>query len=293
MPGANTTRPGEITVATAPAYYGTWQEEQVMGERQVRTQTALVRNAVMATAMVLAASTAVAAGKGGGKGGGGNGDDGSGEVLVTTTFDCPSGSGCPLSTWQADGPDAYVDGDLRVKSRFNSAGGYVLTMHDRQNEIGTRKVLWNLGFADSSVYGSVPGGADFQTTTQLEDDLGREHKTVIQAGKHTAGVDLGALQTSGDSVAVDMLFDLLYFGDRKRDNGMVSVRFAGDIAPDQCPDMATGHATVTLTDDGTPRVWEIRVPDGSLGCVYNSATNSFTHVAMFGALTLTLVEDTN
>jgi hypothetical protein len=263
-----------------------------MKVKRVRPHTALARIKVTATvtAMALAASTAFAAGKGGGKGGGG--DDASGEVLVTTTFDCPGDSACPLSAWEADGLRPYVDGDLRVKSRFNSAGGYVLTMHDRQNEIGTRKVFWNLDHSGSGVQGSLPNGTMFSTTTELG-TLGFEHKTVIQAGKHTTGVDLGALQTSGDSVAVDLILDLLYFGDRKRDNGMVSVRFAGDIAPEQCPGVATGHATVTLTNDGTPRVWEIRVPAGTLGCVYNSATNAFTHLAMFGALTLTLVEDTN
>jgi hypothetical protein len=244
---------------------------------------------VVMVALTLSLSGAVAAAPDCGanpghpKCGGDSGGDSSGEVTLVTTFDCPAGDGCPLSTWQDDGNGPYLDGQDNVKSRFNSAGGYVLTMHERQNRIGNRKVLWNSVFG--GVYGSVPDGTPFSDTGDL-DALGYAHKTVIQAGKHT-DIDLRTLAI-GDPVEVDMLFDLLYFGERKQDNGMVSVRYAGDLAPEQCPGLATDAVTVTRTADTT---WEIAIPELAQGCVFNSSTQSFPIVKAFGALTLTLVQD--
>jgi len=249
-------------------------------------QTGPVILSLLPAALLLVASAAQAAGckqdPDQPKCGGGTA---SGEIAVVTTFDC-SGIGCPTSTWWADGTGAYVDGDDNVKSRFTTAGGYVLTMHERQNRAGVRKVAWDLGYAGGPMV-TLPNGASFTTTQDLDDD-GREHKTVIQVGKFT-DVDLREL-APGESVEnVDMLLDLIVYGS-KRDGGnsILFVRY-GDASTGQCPSgSGSTGATVTRTDTDSspPMTWTITTP--MVACLYSFEMDYGDQT--FGELTLYLEE---
>ena len=219
------------------------------------------------------------------------GDDvaANGEIALITTFNCPGGD-CPKSSWQADANGFYSDGDDSVKSRFTSAGGYVLTMHERQNRAGVRKVLWDLGHAGAPTV-TLPNGVSFTSTQDLVDD-GREHKTVIQVGKFT-DVDLREL-APGESVGnVDMLLDLIVYGS-KRDGGnsILFVRY-GDASTGQCPsDSGSTGVTVRRTDNGVTPPMSWTVTTSMIACLYDFETEygDYHGDYPFGELTLYLEE---
>lgn len=234
---------------------------------------------------------------------GGGGGDSDSVVPLSTSFDCASGDGgCPLSAWVADGDGAYLEGSDNVKSRLSLSGNYVLTMHERQNQAGTRKVYWDLGLGPAD--GTVPDERrfTFADANGLQNESGDfsknefDHKTIIQAGKHS-GIDLRTLGP-GASTPIDILFDLVYFGPSKKDQGMISVRYAGNQAPDQCPapDPAgpptSSTATATRTDNGSgPRTWTIYIDPNDTACVYDSTLSAYSYEGVsFGGLTLTLEE---
>lgn len=219
-----------------------------------------------------------------------DGDGSSDIVPLETTFQ----SSCLVpdtnGSWQDDGAGPYEEGVDNVKSRINSTNHFVLTMHEKQNELGTRKVYWDLACA--GVTAELPGTGNqpdtFQTTTDL-DNLGYGHKTVIQVGKFT-DVDLTAIAPGSFETNVDMLLDLIYAGARKKNNGQLMVRFA-DSATGQCaPGLGTSGITVYRTDNGVtpPRTWTIDVPPGTYACVYDFDEDY--DVADFGAFTLYLAE---
>ena len=254
-------------------------------------RTGLVGLSILAAAILLAASAAQAASCkqdplqpkcGGGDDGGGTA---SGEIAVNTTFKCPV-DGCPNPSWQADELGSYIDGGYSVKSRFTTAGGYVLTMHERQNRAGFRKVLWDLGSVGAPMV-TLPNGVNFTSTQALDDD-DREHKTVIQVGKFT-DVDLRELDRGESVDNVDMLLDLIVYGS-KRDGGnsILFVRY-GDASTGQCHSgSGSTGATVTRTDDPSSPVmtWTITAP--TVACLYDFE-NDYGDQS-FGELTLYLEE---
>lgn len=226
---------------------------------------------------------------------GGGGGGGSSEIPVSTIFSCPTGPSrdCPdadnRSLFQADAPGAPYEHDVdNVRNVFNDTGGFVLTMHKRQNKIGTRKVWWEF-----------PMGVDFESVMDVTgtDDLDSrdiDHKTVIQVGKFT-DVDLRALApdlglNDGTNVAndVDMLLDL-NLATSKNSNDVLFVRYS-PTANGQCPGSGvTSGVTVTRTDDGSagqPRTWTIE--PGALACMYNSVQDYGDFD--FGPLVLTVTE---
>ena len=220
---------------------------------------------------------------------------GESEIPVSTTFNCPTEDdadlACPAgglaSLFQADAAAAPYEHDVDdVVSQFNNTGGFVLSMHKRQNKNGTRKVWW-----------SFPMNVNFESVIDVSgtDDLdGRDidHKTVIQVGKFTA-VDLRALAPfpGPDNVAenVDMLLDL-YLATGKKNDDLLFVRYS-PTENGQCPgSRSNSGATVTRTDDGTggPRTWTIEIAAGDMACMYNNIEDFGDFD--FGPLDLTLTE---
>lgn len=222
---------------------------------------------------------------------------GSSEVPLSTTFNCPTGSAaglsCPDSSnpslFQADAAAAPYEHDVDdVLNVLNDNGRFVLSMHKRQNKVGTRKVWW-----------SFPMAVDFESvfdvsgTDDLDISRGIDHKTVIQVGKFTA-VDLRALAPAPGpgNVArnIDMILDL-YLATGKQNNDILFVRYS-PTANGQCPGpRATSGVTVTRTDDGTggPRTWTIEAPAGALACMYTIQGLDYGDFD-FGPLVLSLTE---
>ncbi len=197
----------------------------------------------------------------------------SGEILLTATFNCPVSAlnvlnracGSPKARFQADFvAEPYVHGDDNVRNRVNTSGYFVLTMHEKQNKVGTRKVYWDL-----------PSSVTLRDGTSLsgEQGLASNQKTVIQVGKFTGSFDMRALAPGEKAKNIDMILDLMVFNG-KRVNDTVFVRYSPP-GTGQCPagDIVDGGVTVERRDtgEGEPRQWKI-TPDGAFACMY-----TYTH----------------